>query len=80
VSLLGEQLMQWTGTRWVIAVSDEDGETTLAAQAAAAFEERRRHAANNPLVQEVLETFPGATIKDVRPRDPGAGNDGDETT
>ena len=80
VSVLGEHLKDWTGARWVIAVSDEDGEATLAAQRAEATEAKRRMAAENPTVKAVLDTFPDATIKDVRPRERGPGNNGDTTT
>jgi DNA polymerase-3 subunit gamma/tau len=68
--LLGE----WTGERWLVARSEATpGEPTLAEQ-----EERRERAvhgevAAHPLVQAVLETFPGATIAAVRERfAPGA--------
>jgi DNA polymerase III subunit gamma/tau len=65
---LGQLLSEWTGTRWLIAVSEAEGEPTLREQ-----EERRERALRNevathPLVQAVLDTFPGATIAAVRER------------
>ena len=78
-SQLGEYLKDWTGARWVIVISDEDGEKTLADQRAEEQEQRLQMAADNPLVKQVLETFPGATIKEVRPHADRADKDGDKT-
>ena len=79
-SQLGEYLKDWTGARWVIVISDEDGDKTLADQRADEQEQRLHMAAENPLVKQVLETFPGATIKEVRPHAGGTDNDGDKTS
>lgn len=78
-SQLGEYLKDWTGARWVIVISDEDGEKTLADQRAEEQEQRLQMAAENPLVKQVLEIFPGATIKEVRPRADRPDKDGDKT-
>ena len=63
---LGRKLSQWTGTRWVISVSREDGGKTIAEQAREEEERRRSEVASDPLVQAVLKTFPGAEITKVR--------------
>ena len=60
--LLGEA----TGTRWAIALSNAEGEPTLAEQGRAAEASRRDLARSHPLVQAVLAAFPGATIEAVR--------------
>jgi DNA polymerase-3 subunit gamma/tau len=60
------KLMGWTGRRWSVVVSSEEGEETLRAQAEAAAASRRRGIAAHPDVQAVLEKFPGAEIIDVR--------------
>ncbi|HYI82950.1 MAG TPA: DNA polymerase III subunit gamma/tau, partial [Acetobacteraceae bacterium] len=60
--LLGET----TGTRWAIALSNAEGEPTLAEQGRAAEASRRDLARSHPLVQAVLAAFPGATIEAVR--------------
>jgi len=69
---LPQKLMQalkaWTGERWMVAVSSE-------AAGATAHEARRKNEASlfdearaDPLVQKVLQRFPGAEIVGVRER------------
>jgi DNA polymerase III subunit gamma/tau len=62
---LARVLQQWTGQRWMVALSSEPGAPTLREQAAAAERERKEGAANHPLVQAVLAKFPGAQIVNV---------------
>jgi DNA polymerase-3 subunit gamma/tau len=73
---LGQLLGEWTGIRWVVAVSQEAGAPTLATQEAARESLLRNEVVAHPLVRAVLEAFPGATIASVRDRvaaaDPGA--------
>jgi DNA polymerase III subunit gamma/tau len=65
---LGRLLGEWTGTRWLVAVSEAAGEPTLRQQQ----EQRERllcaDLVRHPLIQAVFETFPGATISAVRER------------
>jgi DNA polymerase-3 subunit gamma/tau len=70
---LGQALQNWTGRRWIVAISS--GYTA----AATAHEARVKSRASlleevraDPLVREVLTRFPGAEIVDVRERRPGA--------
>jgi DNA polymerase-3 subunit gamma/tau len=63
---LGKLLSDWTGTRWVVSVSSEEGAPTLREQADARALSLRTEAAHDPLVQAVLEAFPGARIEAVR--------------
>ncbi len=63
---LGEMLARLTGQRWMISVSSEPGQPTLAEQRLARQARSRAAAQNHPLVQKVLEVFPGATIERVR--------------
>lgn len=72
---LTRALQQWTGERWMVALSSEDGGQTLHEKAAAAERERREGAANHPLVQAVLSKFPGAQIVNVVERAEKAGED-----
>ena len=65
---LGQLLTEWTGTRWVVAVSQAEGAPTLAEQAAQRDSAMRNEVAGHPLVRAVLDTFPGATITAVRDR------------
>jgi DNA polymerase-3 subunit gamma/tau len=90
-SRLAQELQTWTGRRWIVAVSDEQGEPTLRDQAetarAEAQAEAQAAAADDPVVRQVMETFPGATIREVgpttqpAPRDdrPNDVHNGDET-
>ncbi len=73
-SLVGElskKLADWTGRRWMVAVSTETGMPSLRAQAEARKAELKDGVREDPLVQAVLARFPGAEIVDVRP--PAAG-------
>ncbi|MBZ6076563.1 DNA polymerase III subunit gamma/tau [Microvirga puerhi] len=62
---LSRALQQWTGQRWMVALSSEQGAPTLREQAQTAERERKEGAANHPLVQAVLAKFPGAQIVNV---------------
>ena len=57
---------EWTGRRWVVAISGEPGEATLAQQEAAAARQERSEVDAHPLVQAAMEAFPGATIEAIR--------------
>ena len=62
---LSALLQDATGTRWTIAISQDQGEPTLAEQAAAADTARRDAAIDHPLVRAILEAFPGAKLSAV---------------
>ena len=63
---LAASLLEWTGRRWMVALSSSAGEATLKEQMAAIATEKKRQAAEHPLVQAVLKAFPGASIDAVR--------------
>jgi len=65
---LGRLLGEWTGTRWLVAVSEAAGEPTLRQQQERREREQREAIGNDPLVRAVFETFPGAAIAAVRER------------
>ncbi|HYZ39828.1 MAG TPA: DNA polymerase III subunit gamma/tau, partial [Stellaceae bacterium] len=65
---LGQLLSEWTGIRWMISVSEAEGEPTLREQQERRDRDLRNEVTQHPLVQAVLETFPGATITAVRER------------
>jgi DNA polymerase-3 subunit gamma/tau len=65
---LGQLLSEWTGTRWLIAITEAEGEPTLRQGQERREAELRNGVAAHPLVKAVLETFPGATITAVRER------------
>jgi DNA polymerase-3 subunit gamma/tau len=61
----------WTGTRWMVALSSEPGAPTLHEQAQAAERERKRGAEAHPLVQAVSPASPAprsSTSAAARPK------------
>jgi DNA polymerase-3 subunit gamma/tau len=62
---LGRVLGTLTGRRWVVSVSNEPGEATLAEQAERAEADRRGRAERDPLVQAVRAAFPDIEITRV---------------
>ena len=63
---LSDLLSQWTGRRWIASVSSDAGKPTLIEQKAAKGDELRVRAENDPMVQAILRTFPGAKLETVR--------------
>ena len=70
---LPQQLMrklgEWTGQRWVVALSRDPGAPSLRQQAQAREQEKRSGIEADPLVRSVLAAFPGARIVKVRQPD-----------
>jgi len=69
VNELSAKISAWTGKKWFVTISREVGEPTLKAQADAREADLKRGVRSDPLVQAVLERFPGAEIVAVRPRE-----------
>jgi DNA polymerase III subunit gamma/tau len=69
---LQRKLAAWTGKRWVVVVSQEQGSATLRAQAEARQAELERGVQSDPLVQAVLNRFPGAKVVGVTQNVPAA--------
>ncbi len=67
VGELSKKLNDWTGRRWMVAVSAEAGMPSLRAQADARKAELKDGVRDDPLVRAVLARFPGAEIVEVRP-------------
>jgi DNA polymerase-3 subunit gamma/tau len=63
---LARKLEAWTGTRWLVLVSNETGDKPIAAAARERRESLFREARDHPAVKAVMERFPGAEIVDVR--------------
>tara|TARA_R110000772_G_scaffold215694_2_gene326236 strand:- start:77317 stop:79161 length:1845 start_codon:yes stop_codon:yes gene_type:complete len=66
---LGKFLKSVTGERWMVTVSNEAGQPTLAEQKSKAQAAEKDEVSEHPLVKAVMEAFPGAEISDVRHRD-----------
>ena len=63
---LSRCLTEWTGRAWFIEASREEGAATLQQQRDDAAAVRREAAIAHPLVQKMLDAFPGAEVSDVR--------------
>ena len=78
---ISQLLGEWTGQRWLVARSEAAlGEPTLREQEERRELDMRNEVERHPLVQAVLETFPGATIAAVRERFSPVESEADETT
>jgi DNA polymerase-3 subunit gamma/tau len=79
---LARRLQEWTGSRWMVAVSNTQGSPSLKEQEDAKAREALSGVRADPLVQSVLAAFPGAEIVAVRAAGPppevvpAAGTDG----
>ncbi|MFA6020567.1 MAG: DNA polymerase III subunit gamma/tau [Rhodospirillales bacterium] len=62
----GALLSEWTGKRWVVSISNKQGQETLRGQELADEAKKKANAARHPLVQAVLAAFPEASIEAVR--------------
>jgi DNA polymerase-3 subunit gamma/tau len=62
---LQRKLTAWTGKRWMVVVSQEQGSATVRAQADVRQAELERGVQSDPLVQAVLNRFPGAKVVGV---------------
>jgi DNA polymerase-3 subunit gamma/tau len=80
---LARRLQEWTGSRWIVAISSAPGAPSFKEQEDAKASEALSGVRAEPLVQSVLTAFPGAEIASVRacepaPRTmPSAGTDGE---
>jgi DNA polymerase-3 subunit gamma/tau len=67
---LARRLQEWTGSRWMVAVSSAPGAPSLKEQEDAKASEALSGVRAEPLVQSVLSAFPGAVIAGVRAYEP----------
>ena len=67
---LMRRLQEWTGRRWIVAISREAGTPSLKEQAEAAAAASLHGVRADPLVRAVMDVFPGAEIVAVREAEP----------
>ena len=67
--ILGKRLEEWTGKRWVLSISKEQGAPTLGELEAQENAIRMDDARSDPTVKALLDKFPGAKIVDIRVRE-----------
>ena len=72
---LQRKLTAWTGKRWMVVVSQEQGAPTMRAQHDERKAELERSVESDPLVQAVLNRFPGAKVVGVTQSAPAAETD-----
>jgi DNA polymerase-3 subunit gamma/tau len=70
---LQRKLTAWTGKRWIVVVSKEQGAPTLRSQSDARQAEIEVGVQDDPLVQAVLSRFPGAKVVGVTQNAPEVG-------
>ena len=63
---LGAALGRWTGNRWAVTLVNKGGAQTIAGIRDAEDLELKAQARQHPLVQAVIEAFPGAEILEIR--------------
>ncbi len=63
---LGRKLTDWTGERWIVVVSSEEGQNTIAEQRRAREAAELDRVKEHPFVKHVFETFPEAQITAIR--------------
>jgi DNA polymerase-3 subunit gamma/tau len=66
VTDLSARLEKWTGRRWMVSVSREEGGQTLAEMESAKRDSAMLDARSDPAVAAILSRFPGSKIIDVR--------------
>jgi len=70
---LGQLLSEWTGTRWLIAISEAERRAEPARAEESRERDLRNEVASHPLVSGGARDFSGATIAAVRERFAAAG-------
>jgi DNA polymerase-3 subunit gamma/tau len=65
-SEIGKKLLEWTGRRWIVAVSSEQGQETLRDVSEKAKASKLADISSHPLVTAAFAQFPGAQIVEVR--------------
>ena len=63
---IARYLSQWTGQRWLVSLSESGGAQTLAEEQRDADEKLRDTISSEPLVAQILDIFPGASIDEIK--------------
>ena len=62
---LSRKLREWTGQNWMVSLSAEAGDQTVAARRQTAADIRQAAALADPLVKAALDVFPDARIEAI---------------
>jgi DNA polymerase-3 subunit gamma/tau len=63
---IARYLSQWTGQRWLVSLSESGGSQTFAEEQRDADEKLRDTITSEPLVAQILDIFPGASIDEIK--------------
>lgn len=77
---VGQCLTEWTGQRWMVSLSAQEGEPPLLEQDREAEAKRLDRAREHPLMQAVFNAFPAAKIAALRERKIAKTPSGEEDT
>ena len=66
IGQMSERLKEWTGERWIVSLSREQGEATLSESLQNEAQSVMDDVKSSPVVAEALKVFPGAKIIDIR--------------
>jgi DNA polymerase-3 subunit gamma/tau len=66
VGQMSERLSQWTGQRWIVSISREQGEPTIGEQRQSEAQSVMNEVKASPIIAEALKVFPGAQVIDIR--------------
>jgi DNA polymerase-3 subunit gamma/tau len=66
---IATQLLEWTGLRWIVSISNEQGGATIDEQDQDKKANDIAAVSEHPLIAATLTTFPGASVTEIRPVD-----------
>jgi len=65
IKILTDKLLKWTGERWIISLSKEQGEETIYEKNLTKKKEKLAQEKNSEVVKDFLDAFPDAKLIDV---------------
>ena len=65
IKILTDRLLKWTGERWIITLSKDQGEKTLYEKNLNAKKKKLEKEMNSDLVKDFISVFPGAKLTSV---------------
>lgn len=66
VGLMSDRLSLWTGDRWMVSISREQGLPTLAESRDSTQKSVMSDVLSHPIVAEVIKVFPGASVAEIK--------------
>jgi len=64
---IASQLLEWTGLRWIVSISNEKGGATIDEQDQEKKAKDIAAVSEHPLIAATLTAFPGASVTEIRP-------------